>query len=98
MKTQRTRSGSPLHSARRPEALSLAQARAQITDVWRRRGSWPSGDFQGDLLTALVKEPQAYRSQYATVIDGYRVTTAYVERHRVFAAVDDTGRLVGSTH
>ncbi|MET8295858.1 GNAT family N-acetyltransferase [Streptomyces sp. NPDC005180] len=46
-------------------------------------------------LTALVQESQAYRGQYAPVIDGYEVTAAYVERHQVFAAVDTAGRLVG---
>lgn len=46
-------------------------------------------------LTALVQESRAYRGQYATVIAGYQVTAAYIERHRVFAAVGTAGRLVG---
>ncbi|MFG2603154.1 GNAT family N-acetyltransferase [Streptomyces sp. NPDC048514] len=46
-------------------------------------------------LTALVQESQAYRGQYASVIAGYQVTAAYIERHQVFAAVDTAGQLVG---
>ncbi|MFF7617734.1 GNAT family N-acetyltransferase [Streptomyces lavendulae] len=46
-------------------------------------------------LTALVQESRAYRGRYATVIAGYRVTAAYIERHRVFAAVGTAGRLLG---
>ncbi|MEU7555866.1 GNAT family N-acetyltransferase [Streptomyces sp. NPDC044571] len=46
-------------------------------------------------LTALVQESQAYRGQYASVIVGYKVTAAYIERHQVFAAIDITGQLVG---
>ncbi|MFD7341683.1 GNAT family N-acetyltransferase [Streptomyces violascens] len=47
-------------------------------------------------LTALVQRSSAYQGQYATVISGYRVTADYIDRHQVFAAVDDTtGRLLG---
>ncbi|MFD9338324.1 GNAT family N-acetyltransferase [Streptomyces sp. NPDC060028] len=46
-------------------------------------------------LTALVQRSSAYRGQYATVISGYRVTADYIDRHRVFAAVDATDRLLG---
>ncbi|MFE6847118.1 GNAT family N-acetyltransferase [Streptomyces sp. NPDC057686] len=45
-------------------------------------------------LTALVQKSGAYRGQYATVISGYRVTADYIDRHKVFAAVDTTGRLL----
>ncbi|MFD8023241.1 GNAT family N-acetyltransferase [Streptomyces lavendulae] len=51
--------------------------------------------MDAEALTALVQESRAYRGQYATIIAGYRVTPAYIERHRVFAAVGTAGRLVG---
>ncbi|MFD7630337.1 GNAT family N-acetyltransferase [Streptomyces sp. NPDC059851] len=48
-----------------------------------------------EALTALVHRSSAYRGQYATMISGYRVTPDYVDRHRVFVAVDTAGRLLG---
>lgn len=46
-------------------------------------------------LTSLVRQSGAYQGQYASIIAGYRVTPEYVARHRVFAAVDPTGRPMG---
>ncbi len=46
-------------------------------------------------LTALVQGSGAYRGQYASIISGYRVTADYIARHRVFAAVDTAGRVLG---
>ncbi|MFB9392245.1 GNAT family N-acetyltransferase [Streptomyces coeruleoprunus] len=46
-------------------------------------------------LTALVRGSGAYRGTYASIISGYRVTADYIARHRVFVAVDATGRVVG---
>ncbi|MDA5286664.1 hypothetical protein [Streptomyces sp. Isolate_45] len=42
-----------------------------------------------------MQESKAYSGQYASVIVGYQVTAAYIERHQVFAAVDTAGQLVG---
>jgi GNAT superfamily N-acetyltransferase len=46
-------------------------------------------------LTTLIQESGAYRGKYASIISGYRVTADYIARHRVFAAVDAVGRLLG---
>ncbi|NEB04769.1 GNAT family N-acetyltransferase [Streptomyces sp. SID13726] len=46
-------------------------------------------------LTALIQASGAYRGTYASIISGYRVTPDYIARHRVFMAVDETGRLLG---
>ncbi|MGE7387900.1 GNAT family N-acetyltransferase [Streptomyces sp. NPDC004126] len=46
-------------------------------------------------LTSLIQQSGAYQGQYASIISGYRLTPEYVARHRVFAAVDTTGRTVG---
>ncbi|MFH8498891.1 GNAT family N-acetyltransferase [Streptomyces coeruleorubidus] len=48
-----------------------------------------------DLLTALVQGSGAYQGQYASIISDYRVTADYIARHRVFMAVEVTGRLLG---
>lgn len=46
-------------------------------------------------LTELVQVSGAYRGDCASIISGYRVTADYIARHRVFAAVDAGGRLLG---
>jgi GNAT superfamily N-acetyltransferase len=46
-------------------------------------------------LTALVQGSGAYRGQYASIISDYRVTPDYIARHRVFAAVDMAGQVLG---
>ncbi|MFI9168320.1 GNAT family N-acetyltransferase [Streptomyces lincolnensis] len=48
-----------------------------------------------DRLTRLIQNSAAYRGPYASIISGYRVTTEYIIRHRVFVAVDETERLQG---
>lgn len=48
-------------------------------------------------LTALIQASGAYRDPYASIISGYRVTADYIDRHRVFAAVDAAGRLLWSS-
>ncbi|MDJ1130492.1 GNAT family N-acetyltransferase [Streptomyces iconiensis] len=42
---------------------------------------------EADRLTALMHASSAYRGHYATILSGYRVTSAYIARHQVFAAV-----------
>ncbi|MFJ4716831.1 GNAT family N-acetyltransferase [Streptomyces sp. NPDC088785] len=42
-------------------------------------------------LTRLVRGSSAYEGQYADMVAGYRVSAAYIDTHRVFAAVDDSG-------
>jgi GNAT superfamily N-acetyltransferase len=39
-------------------------------------------------LTALVRDSDAYRGEYADVLRDYEVTVDYIDRHRVFAAFD----------
>ncbi|MDT0541772.1 MULTISPECIES: GNAT family N-acetyltransferase [Streptomyces] len=46
-------------------------------------------------LTTLIQQSSAYRGKYASIISGYRVTADYIARHRVFMAVDASGRLLG---
>jgi GNAT superfamily N-acetyltransferase len=41
---------------------------------------------QVDTLTALMHESQAYQGEYASILDGYRVTPAYLDRHPTFVA------------
>ncbi|MGH8876911.1 MAG: GNAT family N-acetyltransferase [Stackebrandtia sp.] len=53
-----------------------------------------TGD-DADRLTALIHASAAYSGDYASIIDGYRVTADYIGRHRVFTARDPAGRLVG---
>jgi GNAT superfamily N-acetyltransferase len=46
-------------------------------------------------LTTLVQGSGAYRGHYTSIISGYRVTADYIARHRVFAAVDVAGQVLG---
>ncbi|MGA4840078.1 GNAT family N-acetyltransferase [Streptomyces sp. G45] len=48
-------------------------------------------------LTALMHASRAYQGAYAPMIEGYRVTAAYIARHEVYKAVDpdDGDRLLG---
>ncbi|MEU7068634.1 GNAT family N-acetyltransferase [Streptomyces narbonensis] len=46
-------------------------------------------------LTRLVRTSGAYRGDYAAMVDGYQVGGAYIEHHRVFAAVDANDRVLG---
>jgi GNAT superfamily N-acetyltransferase len=46
-------------------------------------------------LTRLIQRSSAYQGGYASIIEGYRVGPDYIEHHRVFAASDDTGRVLG---
>ncbi|QNS07781.1 GNAT family N-acetyltransferase [Streptomyces xanthii] len=39
-------------------------------------------------LTRIVQGSRAYEGHYAAMVAGYRVTSGYIEAHRVFAAVD----------
>ena len=48
-----------------------------------------------EILTDLVHASSAYRGEYASIIRDYRVTAEYVARHRVFAAAEATGRVLG---
>ncbi|MEV5434484.1 GNAT family N-acetyltransferase [Streptomyces sp. NPDC052682] len=48
-----------------------------------------------DRLTRLIQNSAAYRGPYASIISGYRVTADYINRHRVFVAVDAVERLQG---
>lgn len=48
-----------------------------------------------DRLTALVQSSGAYRGRYHSIIDGYRLTPEYVERHQVFMSLDAPGGLLG---
>ena len=38
-------------------------------------------------LTALVRDSDAYRGEYADVLRDYEVTTDYIDRHQVFVAL-----------
>ncbi|MBE1502034.1 GNAT superfamily N-acetyltransferase [Amycolatopsis lexingtonensis] len=49
---------------------------------------------QAPALTALVHASSAYRGDYATILDGYEVTPAYVETNPTFTATND-GRIIG---
>ncbi|MFG2847752.1 GNAT family N-acetyltransferase [Kitasatospora sp. NPDC048296] len=55
----------------------------------------PAGPADADRLTALIQASSAYRGAYFAMIDGYVVTTDYVERHEVRMAVTDDDRLLG---
>ncbi|WP_370966814.1 GNAT family N-acetyltransferase [Amycolatopsis sp. cg9] len=46
---------------------------------------------QAAALTALVHASSAYRGDYATILDGYEVTPAYVEANPTFTATHDGG-------
>ncbi|MBM7814831.1 GNAT family N-acetyltransferase [Saccharothrix algeriensis] len=46
-------------------------------------------------LTSLVQRSRAYRGHYASIISGYEVTADYIAGHRVFAAVDAAGAVLG---
>ena len=51
---------------------------------------------ESDALTALVLASDAYGGTYASGLVGYQVTAEYIERHRVFVAVDAVdGDLLG---
>ncbi|MFE0026273.1 GNAT family N-acetyltransferase [Amycolatopsis sp. NPDC059021] len=41
---------------------------------------------QAEALTALMHASSAYRGKYASILDGYAVTAAYVRSHPVFVA------------
>ncbi|MGK3204329.1 GNAT family N-acetyltransferase [Amycolatopsis sp. MEPSY49] len=45
-----------------------------------------AGAHQVDALTALMHESQAYQGEYASILEGYRLTPAYLERHPTFVA------------
>lgn len=49
-------------------------------------------------LTALVRDSDAYRGEYADVLRDYEVTIDYIERQQVFAAFDrgEGARLLGA--
>lgn len=49
-------------------------------------------------LTALVRDSDAYRGEYADVLRDYEVTVNYIERRQVFAAFDpgEGERLLGA--
>ncbi|RSD25344.1 GNAT family N-acetyltransferase [Amycolatopsis eburnea] len=49
---------------------------------------------QAATLTALVLASSAYRGDYATILDGYEVTPAYVAANPTFTATDD-GAILG---
>ncbi|NBH06930.1 GNAT family N-acetyltransferase [Amycolatopsis sp. SID8362] len=49
---------------------------------------------QAAALTALVLASSAYRGDYATILDGYEVTPAYVAANPTFTATDD-GAILG---
>ncbi|MFE2761059.1 GNAT family N-acetyltransferase [Streptomyces halstedii] len=46
-------------------------------------------------LTRLVTASRAYEGPYAPLVAGYRVGPDYIETHRVFAAEDSGGRVLG---
>ncbi|WP_439382607.1 GNAT family N-acetyltransferase [Amycolatopsis lexingtonensis] len=46
---------------------------------------------QAAALTALVHASSAYRGDYATILDGYEVTPAYIETNPTFTATNDGG-------
>lgn len=54
-----------------------------------------AGAPDAENITELIRTSGAYRGAYASIIAGYRVTPGYLARHRVFKAVDATGRLLG---
>lgn len=39
-------------------------------------------------LTALMHASSAYQGEYASILEGYRVTAGYLTRHEVFLAAD----------
>ncbi|NGN64553.1 GNAT family N-acetyltransferase [Streptomyces sp. A7024] len=45
-------------------------------------------------LTAIMRASRAYEGRYASIIEGYRVSTEYIHRHEVYVAADDT-RVLG---
>jgi len=47
-----------------------------------------------DALTDLMLGSKAYQGEYASILDGYRVTASYVEQHPTFVAVSD-GQILG---
>lgn len=54
-----------------------------------------AGARDADRLTALVQSSGAYRGRYHSIVDGYRLSPEYVERHEVFMSVDAAGGLLG---
>jgi GNAT superfamily N-acetyltransferase len=49
---------------------------------------------QAGALTALMHASSAYQGDYASILDGYEVTPAYVEANPTYAALDG-GELLG---
>ncbi|MEV4056353.1 GNAT family N-acetyltransferase [Amycolatopsis sp. NPDC049688] len=44
---------------------------------------------QAGALTALVRASSAYQGEYASILDGYTITPAYVETNPAFTATGD---------
>ncbi|MFG2797861.1 GNAT family N-acetyltransferase [Streptomyces pseudovenezuelae] len=54
-----------------------------------------AGEPDAERLTALVHASNGYQGEYASIVDGYRVTPDYLVRCPTFMAVDEDGRLLG---
>lgn len=42
-----------------------------------------------DTLTTLIHQSQAYQGKYASILDGYRQTPSYLDRHPTYVATSD---------
>lgn len=46
----------------------------------------PADASRAGVLTALMRDCSAYRGEYASILDGYEVTAAYLDSHPAFLA------------